>query len=185
MMYHLSSFLDTKEQVVVPETKHELSFKQDLCHILYSNFTEFCRLYSSNEYAIEIKRRLGWEKSKLFCECIFEYTRQVLGNENLFPRMKSFYLSKSLDEIEAFKQYANRTGTIFEVDLDVESCQKYDMTLFTQADRYLARQYVLSKDVFDMCCAYANRYWNCKKSDKPMIEYLYYGEIKIKPFINQ
>lgn len=184
-MYHLSSLLDTKEQVVVPETKHELSFKQDLCNILYSNFTEFSKLFSSSEFATEIKNRLGWQKSKLFCECIFEYIRQMREDENLFPRMKSFYLSKSLNDIEEFKKYTNREGTIFEVYVNIENCQKYDMNLFTQADRYLSKQSILSKNVFDMCCVYANRYWNCEKSDKPMIEYLYYGKIKIKPIMNQ
>lgn len=183
MMYHLSNFLEPKEQLVEPKTKYRLDFKYALYKILIDNFKGFCELYSDFKYANDIENCLGWRKTKLFCECIFELARQNIGCYKLFPRMMSFYLSKSLTDINEFKQYSNRSGTIFEVDISIENCQKYDMELFTDAEIYLSNQNELNEEVFNKCYEYATYYWNGETSDKPIYEYLYYGKINIKPII--
>ena len=181
MMYHLSSLLKNEKLKLSPETKHGLEYKYALYNVLSNDFEKFCELYSSNDYVEKIEDLLGWRKGKLFCECIFEYVRRKYRDKNLFSRIESFYLSKSLDDINEFKQYSNRTGITFEVNVDVSSCQKYDMNIFTLAETYLAKHDEITKDVFDACCNYAEQYWNEETTDNPRYEYLYYGNISLKP----
>lgn len=180
MMYHISSFLQGA-QVVRPDTKPNLDYKESLLKLLETNRSLFCNSYASNELGKEIVNRLGWRKSKLFCECIFELCRKSIDEKHLYPRMRSIYLSASITEIEQFKRYTNRSGTIFEVYVDIERCQKYDMNLFTKAESDLSKQSVLTEDVFNRCYQFAYSYWQGDVSDSSEIEYLYYGTVEVKP----
>ncbi len=182
MMYHLSSFLQG-EQIVHPETKHNLAYKKSWVDLLYNNQIQFFRLYADDKVRQEIERETGWQKSKLFCECIFELCRKNIDEKQLYPRLESLYLSESIEAIEDFKLHSNRKGTIFEVNVDIEQCQKYDLILFSIAENYLHNQPVLTEDVFVCCYQIAYAYWNGLLSKHYQFEYLYYGEAKFKPII--
>lgn len=180
MMYHLSSHLQGI-QIVCPETKPNLSYKEKWVRLLQEDISLFCELYASCDIAQVIQNQLGWRKSKLFCECIFEMCRKNIDAENLNPRMRSIYLSASILEIKSFKEHSGRTGTIFEVNVDINQCQKYDMNLFTKAEIYLSNQPSLTENVFNYCYQIAREYWTGSLSDSPVMEYLYYGKAEIRP----
>ncbi len=183
MMYHISSLLHGK-QTVRPETKPNLQYKETWIKLVQENHRAFCTMYASENISQEIEARLGWRKSKLFCECIFELCRQQIDNNRLYPRIQSVYLSATVEEIENFKKYANRTGTVFEVNIDIQQCQRYDMNLFTKAETYLSSQTVLTEAVFENCCSIAYDYWRGVVSDCPEFEYLYYGDAEFSPLIS-
>lgn len=180
MMYHLSSHLK-EPQIIYPEAKPKLSYKENWVKMMYEDISRFSAMYASNDITQEIENQLLWRKSKLFCECIFELCRKNIDARFLYPRMRSIYLSASIPEIKSFMKHSGRTGTIFEVDVDINQCQKYDMNLFTKAEVYLSKQTSLTENVFDCCYNIAYNYWTCSFSDSPVMEYLYYGKVEIRP----
>ena len=181
MMYHVSSTLGDG-QLISPETKYNLLFKNEMVDLLISNRENFCERYSDEAFQIRCENETGWPHySKIFCECIFEYCRREI-NDGLFPRMESIYLSPSLQDAMNFKKnyrYDNEAANIFSVNIDMNQCQSYDMNLFTEADTYLKSKEILDNKIFEECCKYAYKYWKKESSENPQKEFLYWGEVVV------
>jgi hypothetical protein len=118
-----------------------------------------------------IRPELGSICNKMATEGIFECIRCVQFSTKT-PRYESNYMFACVKDAGKFIEEFQQGKTIYEVEMDDTAVERYDMNLFTAANKAVTKIYDKENKRFDQAKAFAIQYWQGASSEAPVFEYL-------------